>query len=142
MTGTNCLGRLSPVIARVMDCNRVPSPPASITAHRFLIFVASFVGVRQALMSRATKKILTKVLATKRHKKHKNGRRQWRPLLCRILGGKLFLKMVEAFEKVFAPTFRQGFSRDRTSREIDVVLFSAIQSRDVHDLYSGNVLRD
>src|SRR5262249_32090098 len=34
MTGTNCLGRLSPVIVRGIDCKRVPSPPARIMAHR------------------------------------------------------------------------------------------------------------
>src|SRR5215475_1583936 len=34
MTGTNCLGRLSPVIVRVIDCKRVPSPPARMIAHR------------------------------------------------------------------------------------------------------------
>ena len=41
MIGTNCLGRLSPVIARVMDCKRVPSPPASMIAHRSLMSNAS-----------------------------------------------------------------------------------------------------
>src|SRR5689334_17315420 len=42
MTGTNCLGRLSPLIARVIDCNLVPSPPASITAHRSLMLIGPY----------------------------------------------------------------------------------------------------
>src|ERR1044072_9356987 len=41
MIGTNCFGRLSPLIARVIDCKRVPSPPANITAHRSLMLIAS-----------------------------------------------------------------------------------------------------
>src|ERR1043165_5441606 len=41
MVRTNCFGRLSPLIARVIDCKRVPSPPANITAHRSLMLIAS-----------------------------------------------------------------------------------------------------
>jgi hypothetical protein len=36
MTGTNCFGRSSPVMLRVIDCKRVPSPPARMTAQRSL----------------------------------------------------------------------------------------------------------
>src|ERR1043165_2537907 len=79
MIGTNCFGRLSPVIARVIDCNRVPSPPANITAHRSLMLLASL-SWSSSNNHESGHETIPYNRATKRHKKHKqeNGSSQHR----------------------------------------------------------------
>src|ERR1051326_2867264 len=74
MIGTNCCGRLSPVIARVIDCNRVPSPPANITAHRSLMLNASFVW-SSPNNHESGHETIPYNRATKRHRKHKTKKR-------------------------------------------------------------------
>src|SRR6185369_7788533 len=72
MTGTNCFGRLSPVIARVIDCKRVPSPPARITAHRSLMLLCSF-SLSSPNNHESCHETIPYKRATKRHKRHKRG---------------------------------------------------------------------